>query len=188
MEETCNIKFIKIKEFFARFADQLKIHLKNYDAKKKEYELKFETIEKDVSSLNYSSIHEKFRSEFLLRSEFERDLRQIKEESDVASIMQNEVQNMFSFNEIKLNSLNASVLELNNKFELTQVFQTELESEFKLMNNNIDDLFIKVKKIEMELDKNLNKKTIYRELKEKEVKIKVLMEDLENDISIYNNS
>ena len=188
MEETCNSKFIKIKEFFARFADQLKIHLKNYDAKKKEYELKFETFEKDLSGLTYSSIHEKFRSEFLLRSEFERDLRQIKEESNVASILQNEVQNMFSFNEIKLNSMTASILELNNKLELTQVFQTELESEFKLMNNNIDDIFIKVRKIEMELEKNLNKKTLYRELKEKEVKIRVLMEDLENDINIYSNS
>lgn len=188
MEETCNSKFIKIKEFFARFAEQLKIHLKNYDSKKKEYELKFEVLEKELTSLTYPSIHEKFRSEFLLRSEFERDLRQIKEESNVASILQNEVQNMFSFNEIKLSSLTTSILELNSKLELAQVFQTELESEFKLMNNNIDDIFVKVRKIEMELEKNLNKKTIYRELKEKEVKIRILMEDLENDINIYNNS
>lgn len=203
LEQTTGFKYQKIKEYFSKFGDQFKTHLRLYDKKKKEVDSRLDGLEdfmRKIPSLfgqfeaKVSMIESDRREEVRY---FQEQIRCLKEEMNIHSIVQNEFQGMFELQAIAQNDfkrefmgLDSLTRDMTNKLDLQVIFQRELENEMKILNETQADLFQGFKKQESDLEsfsrllQNLSSNyNIFKKVQEKETVIKSQLIDLLQDIN-----
>ena len=215
LEQTTNFKYQKIKEYFSKFGDQFKSHLRLYDKKKREIDTRLENLEDFMRKM--PNLYENRLQEASMQTDakitlFEAEkteefrkifdtLRGIKDEINIHSIVHNEFQGMFDLQSMAQNDTRREVMgvegslkEIANKIDLQMVFQGELENEMKMLNETQADLYKGFKKHDGELD-NLGKMfqnlssnyNIFKKVQEKETVIKTQLIDLLQDINFLKN-
>lgn len=215
LEQSTNFKYQKIKEYFSKFGDQFKSHLRLYDKKKREIDSRLENLEDFMRKMPIfyeNRVQEAFMQTDAKITLFEAEkteefrkmfdsLRGIKDEINVHSIIHNEFQGMFDLQSMAQNDTRREVMgveghmkEIANKIDLQMVFQGELENEMKMLNETQADLYKGFKKHDGELD-NLGKMfqnlssnyNIFKKVQEKETVIKTQLIDLLQDINFLKN-
>lgn len=196
---------MKIKEYFSKFGDQFKTHLRLYDKKRKESDKALQTLDNYTKSLPNTlenKLMDGLRAKFEVfeaekHEEFKNmfdKLKNLKEEVNIHSIVHSEFQGMFALQTMAQNDYKSEFLtfskDIIGKIDLQMVFQRELENEMKIMNETQGELFQGVRKHDLELD-NLNKilqnlssnYNIFKKVQEKETVIKSQLIDLLGDIN-----
>jgi len=215
LEQATQFKYQKIKEYFSKFGDQFKSHLRLYDKKKNTVDSRLDCLEdfmKKVPNLHEDRIQEVYMQteakitlfEAEKREEFKRifdQLKRFKDELNIHSIVHSEFQGMFELQNMVQNDnkrefieFESQTKEMANKLDLQMVFQRELENEMKMINETQADLFKGFKKHDGELDnlgkilQNLSSNyNIFKKVQEKETVIKTQLIDLLQDINILKN-